>query len=88
MRRSHLEIYIEIIRVLAQKGPLKLTLLMYKTNLNYGVLKRDLRFLLKQDLVEERTIGNFKPVFTVTQKGINVLKYFQNSKQILVVEEN
>jgi predicted transcriptional regulator len=86
MRRSHLEIYIEIIRVLAQQGPLKLTLLMYKANLNCGVLKEDLNFLLKQDLVEERIIGNSK-VFAVTQRGINVLKYFQKLKLALIVEE-
>ena len=86
MRRSHLEIYIEIIRVLAQKGPLKLTILMYKTNLNCGVLKEDLNFLLKQNLVEERIIVNSR-VFAVTQRGINVLKYFQKLKLALIVEE-
>ncbi len=59
---------------------------MYKTNLNCGVLKEDLNFLLKQNLVEERIIGNFK-VYAVTQRGINVLKYFQKLKLALIVEE-
>ncbi len=81
MRRSHLEIYIEIISVLAQKGPLKLTPIMYKANLNCSVLKEDLNFLVKQGLVEERTIGKAKIVFAVTQRGINVLKYFRELKQ-------
>jgi predicted transcriptional regulator len=59
---------------------------MYKTNLNCGVLKEDLNFLLKQNLVEERIIGNSK-VYEVTQKGINVLKYFQKLKLALILEE-
>ena len=88
MRRSHLEMYIEIIRVLAQKGPLKLTLIMYKANLNCTVLKEDLSFLIKRGLVEERTVGKAKTVFAVTQKGINVLKYFRELNQALsIVEE-
>ena len=80
--------YIEIIRVLAQKGPLKLTLIMYKANLNCTVLKEDLSFLIKRGLVEERTVGKAKTVFAVTQKGINVLKYFRELNQALsIVEE-
>jgi predicted transcriptional regulator len=59
---------------------------MYKTNLNCCVLKEDLNFLLKQNLVEERIIGNSK-VYEVTQKGINVLKYFQKLKLALILEE-
>ena len=88
MRRSHLEIYVEIISVLAQKGPLKLTRIMYKANLNCTVLKEDLGFLVKRGLVEERTIGKAKTVFAVTQRGINVLKYFRELNQALsIVEE-
>jgi predicted transcriptional regulator len=88
MRRSHLEMYVEIISVLAQNGPLKLTLIMYKANLNCSVLKEDLGFLVKQGLVEERTIGKARIIFAVTQRGINVLKYFRELKQALpIVEE-
>jgi predicted transcriptional regulator len=56
MRRSKLEMYVDIIKVLAQRGPLKLTHVMYKANVNSGVLKECLDFLLKQGLVEERTV--------------------------------
>jgi predicted transcriptional regulator len=88
MRRSHLEMYVEIISVLSQKGPLKLTRIMYKANLNCSVLKEDLDFLVKRGLVEKRTIGKTKTVFAVTQRGINVLKYFRVLKQALsTVEE-
>jgi predicted transcriptional regulator len=88
MRRSHLEKYIEIIGVLAQNGPLKLTPLTYKANLNCSVLKEDLSFLVKQGLVEKRTIGNTKIFFAITQRGINVLKYFQAFKHSLPILED
>jgi predicted transcriptional regulator len=88
MRRSHLEKYIEIIGILFQNGPLKPTPLMYKANLNSNVLKKDLNFLVKQSLIEELTSGNVKTIFAITQKGINVLKYFQAFKQDLqIIEE-
>lgn len=88
MRRSKLEMYIDIVSVLAQRGPLKLTHIMYKANVNCSVLKEYLEFLLKQGLVEERTVGRGRLVFAVTQRGITVLKYFRELKEVLpIVEE-
>ena len=88
MRRSKLEMYVDMLRVLAHKGPLKLTHIMYKANVNCIVLKEYLDFLIKQGLVEERTIGKARVVYVVTQRGITVLKYFHELKQVLpIVEE-
>lgn len=88
MRRSKLEMYVDILTVLAQRGPLKLTHVMYKANVNCSVLKEYLDFLMKQGLVEERTIGKRRAVFAITQRGITVLKYFKELKQVLpIVEE-
>lgn len=88
MRRSKLEMYVDILTVLAHRGPLKLTHVMYKANVNCSVLKEHLEFLLKQGLVEERTVGKHRVVFAVTQRGITVLKYFKELKQVLpIVEE-
>jgi predicted transcriptional regulator len=88
MRRSHLEMYIDIISLLARHGPLKLTHIMYKANLNGSVLKEDLNFLVKQALVEEQIIEKDRIVFAVTQRGITVLKYFRELKQTFpIVEE-
>lgn len=89
MRRSKLEMYIDILKVLAQRGPLKLTHVMYKANVNCSVLKEYMAFLTKQGLVEEKTIGKRRLVYSVTQRGITVLKYFRELKQVLpIVEEN
>jgi predicted transcriptional regulator len=88
MRRSKLEMYIDILKVLAHRGPLKLTHIMYKANVNCSVLKEYLDFLIKQNLVEERTVGKRRVVYAVTQRGITVLKYFRELKQVLpIVEE-
>lgn len=88
MRRSKLEMYVDILKVLAQRGPLKLTHIMYKANVNCNVLKEYLDFLLKQGLIEERMAGKRKTVFATTQRGITVLKYFRELKQALpIVEE-
>ena len=89
MRRSKLEMYIDILTVLAHRGPLKLTHVMYKANVNCSVLKEYLDFLMKQGLIEERTLGKKRVVFAVTQRGITVLKYFRELKQVLpIVEES
>jgi len=88
MRRSKLEMYVDILSVLAQRGPLKLTHVMYKANVNCCVLKEYLDFLKKQGLVEERTMRKQRVVYAVTQRGITVLKYFKELKQVLpLVEE-
>lgn len=88
MRRSKLEMYIDILKVLARKGPLKLTHVMYKANLNCGVLKDNLEFLIKQGLVEERIVPKRRVVYAVTPRGITVLRYFKELKQVLpIVEE-
>ena len=87
MKRSKLEMYIAILSVLANKGPLKLTHIMHKANLNCIVLRDNLDLLIKQKLIEERTIREHT-VFAVTQRGINVLKYFKELTKVLpIVEE-
>jgi len=47
-----------------------------------------LGFLIKQNLVEERTIARQHVVFTVTQRGVNVLNQFQQLTQMFpIIEE-
>lgn len=80
MRRSKMEMYIDILKVLAQNGPLKLTHVMYKANVNCNVLKANLDFLIKQNLIEEQiTIkkrNKTKISYAITDKGRTVIKYF------------
>jgi predicted transcriptional regulator len=88
MRRSKLEMCIAILNALAHREPLKLTHIMYKANVNCSVLNEYLGFLIKQELVEKRIIEKERIVFTITQRGKNVLNYFQELTQALpIIEE-
>ena len=87
MRRSKLEMYIDILSVLAFKGQLKLTHIMYKSNVNCKILKEQLEFLIKNSLVEERILKKEKVVYAITPRGLTVLKAFREIKQIFPIEE-
>ncbi len=87
MRRSKLEMYIDILKVLARQGPLKLTHIMYKANVNCSVLKEYLDFLIDQNLVEERTVGKKRIVYALTDRGKTVLKYFRELQVMLPIAE-
>jgi predicted transcriptional regulator len=87
LRRSKLEMYVDILKVLALRGPLKLTHIMYKANVNCSVLSEYLEFLLKQGLVEERALKKNRTVYAVTQHGLSVLKAFRELTQALPIVE-
>ena len=83
MKRSKLEIYVDILEVLSQRTPLKVTHIMYKANVNCRVLKDCLDFLTKQKLIEQRMVGNGKVVYTNTAHGKEVLKFFRELDKML-----
>ena len=91
MRRSKMEMYIDILKVLAQRGPLKLTHIMYKANVNCSVLKEYLDFLIQQNLIEEQiTIkkrNKTKVSYAITEKGRTVIKYFNEVNRALQITE-
>jgi len=82
-----MEIHLDVLRTLAQKGPLKLTHIMYKSNVNCCVLKEYLDFLIQNDLVEEKIIKKERIVYKVTEKGLSVLKYFRELQIMLPIDE-
>ena len=82
MRRSKLETYIEILKVLTHNGPLEQSNIMSKTTFNCNLLKEHLSFLTDIDLIEKRTINKRKAIFAVTQRGITILKYFRELEQV------
>ena len=81
IRRSKLEMYVDILKVLANNGQLMQANIMSKVNFNCNMLKEHLSFLVKHELVEEQTIKKRKTAFDVTQKGISVLRYFKELEQ-------
>jgi len=91
MRRSKMEMYIDILKVLAQNGPLKLTHVMYKANVNCSVLKQNLDFLIKQNLIEEQITvkkrNKTKVSYAITERGRTVIKYFNEVNIALHITE-
>jgi predicted transcriptional regulator len=88
MRRSQLEMHLKILEILDHVGPLKLTHVMNKANVNCSMLKEYLDFLTRQGLVEEKIIGKGRKVYAITQLGLKVLKQFRELKEVLpIVEE-
>ena len=91
MRRSKMEMYIDILKVLAQNGPLKLTHVMYKANVNCSVLKEYLDFLINQQLIEEQLLhrkrNKTKITYAVTEKGKTVLRYFTEVNKALQITQ-
>jgi predicted transcriptional regulator len=83
MRRSKLEMAIDILKILAQKGPMKLTHIMYKTNVNCDVLSKNLVFLMKQGLIEVRNVGRGRHVYAVTGLGLTLLRSWRDVKHLL-----
>ena len=88
MRRSKMEMYLDILKTLAKKGPLKLTHVMYKANVNCSVLKEYLDFLTQQKLVEEKVLRKERIVYEITEKGLTVLKYFRELQIMLPIIED
>jgi len=75
MRRARLEMQIDILKVLARHGPMKLSHIMRKANINCNALKQCLDFLIQQSLVEEQKLSKKRVVYAITQRGRTILKY-------------
>jgi len=86
-----METYIDILKVMAQNGPMKLTHVMYKANVNCSVLKENLDFLLQQNLIEEQITvkkrNKTKVRYAITEKGRTVIKYFNEVNRVLQITE-
>ena len=91
MRRSRLEIHVDVLKVLARHGPLKLTHIMYKANVNCSVLRPYLDFLIQHNLVEEQTLHRkrhkVRVVYAITERGLTVLKNFRELNKALQITE-
>jgi predicted transcriptional regulator len=87
MRRSKMELYISTLEALAYNGPLRITRVTYKANLNWGQLKPIIDELVRNDLVEERKLMKNKVFYAATPKGRKVLSYFNDLKEMLPIAE-
>ncbi len=83
--------YVDILKVLARHGSLKLTHIMGKANVNCSVLKQYLDFLVQQNLVEEQALhekrNKVRVVYAITERGRTALKYFRELNNALQITE-
>jgi len=88
MRRSKLETNVDILKALARHGPLKLTHIMYKANVNCSILKQQLNSLIEQNLVEATMLRKKTVAYAIREKGRRVLKTFwELNKAFQLTEE-
>lgn len=93
MPRSKLEKYLSILEALVPQ-PMKFENISFKANIECGVLKKYVKFLISHKLVEERQLNKKLVVYAITDRGLVVFKtlqaqkYFEKLKSVLpVVEE-
>ena len=89
MRRSQLEIFVDVLNVIKDK-PLRLTHITLKAKLNFITLQSLLSQLTQHNLVEERIVKTKKQeniFYVITKKGSKFLRVYRdlnlifNSKQ-------
>jgi predicted transcriptional regulator len=88
-RRSKLEIYIDILEQI-RSGTVIPTRIMYGANLSWKPLQQILKSLVHQDLITECAIDDddkrTKKAYQLTEKGVNVLKYFNKAKELVEMD--
>lgn len=91
VRRSQLEMRIDILKALARHGPLKLTHIMLKAKVNFFVLKQYLGFLTEHNLVKEQTLpkkrDKTRVVYAITEGGKTAIRYFRELNIVLKITE-
>ena len=73
---SRMEKYLAVIKVLENWDSITQKQIICKADFNLAVPKDYLNFLVKLDLIIEKTIGN-KKVYSITEKGQRLCKYFR-----------
>jgi DNA-binding HxlR family transcriptional regulator len=72
--KSKLMMCIEVLCTLVPNGPMKLTQLRDKFEMDEARLKPHLRLLWNRGLIEEEDFGEEEPYYVVTERGLKVLK--------------
>ena len=76
MGLSRLEKYLTVIKVLESWDSITQKQIICKADLNLALTKEYLNFLVKLDLIIEKTIGN-KKVYSITERGQRLCNYFR-----------
>ena len=90
-RRSKFQLSVEVLSQIKQ-GERKPTRIMYSANLSWKSLKEILDSLVSQGLIEEELVGRSskraKKRYEITDKGENVLEYYNVVSGLIEIEPN
>lgn len=84
LKRSRLEIYLDVLKVI-NRGTHKPTRVMYRTNLSWKPLMKILQSLVDQGLIIKNE-DNGHTIYSITQKGRNVLEYFSKAMESIEIK--
>lgn len=84
---SKLEIYVDILKALAQSGPLD-ALHIIDENISENSFKGHLEFLIQQGLIEKQIVGENSIVYANTPRGTSVINFFTQLEKTLTVIED
>jgi predicted transcriptional regulator len=87
MPRSKLQLHLNILRVLGQGEQMQPTEIMYQVNICHAFLKKYLDLLIKQNLVERKVINGRKAKYSITEKGLDLLRYYGELEKALPMVE-
>lgn len=83
-KRNRIEIINDILASIMEKGEIKPTHLLYKSNLSHTLLKVYLQELMEKDMikeVKEVTKKREQSYYTLTEKGSKFLEKFKKMKE-------
>ncbi|KYH40858.1 MAG: putative transcriptional regulator [Candidatus Bathyarchaeota archaeon B26-2] len=83
-KRSRLEIYLDVLQAI-KKGVNKPTRIMYRTNLSWTPLQEILESMVSQEIIKKIEVNKRKE-YVITEKGLNVLRYFEEMMELIKIE--
>ncbi|MBS7630569.1 winged helix DNA-binding protein, partial [Candidatus Bathyarchaeota archaeon] len=87
-RRSRLDIMLNVLLAI-KEGVDKPTRIMYATNLSWKPTQNILKNLVRQGLIRELSVEGEKRTksrYALTEKGQDVIKYFEKAKDLLALD--
>ncbi|MFC1755651.1 winged helix-turn-helix domain-containing protein [Thermoproteota archaeon] len=87
VRRSRIERYLDILRVVEKHGPIKQTHIMYKANLSWIELKNSLNHLMKLKFITE-TDDSSGLLYSISETGVFTILNCCSDTQILSTANN
>lgn len=83
-KNPKLELYVDILIVLIHNGSLNLMHIMHEGNFSSFLMKENMCFLIRQNLVEAK-LEKGEIIYSITPSGVRVLKYFGKTTGLLSV---